>query len=237
MDTNITISAFMENGCVVIVFPERLKHNEVKTFTDLIDNNITRGNFKFIIDAKVLEEIDPYGISALLKKTRDIRGSGGKLKIKNIKGQPLRIIMETGMDSVLNIEPSEELEQYRTPADYKAEFKTYILHEKLNAISIIHLAGTLYSPLGSQKLSDEMNKKIATNSKILLNFEKLKYLDSQTVNEILSVNHKLKNMNGQIAICNPGDIIMDMLEILNIATVIPVYGSISEGLQKLKRQD
>ncbi len=225
------MNVFLENDIVKITLGEVLQSDEGKELIELVEDNTKKGYFKFVADCKNLRSIGSLGLSAFLRKTRDLTSVGGYLKIINLEKQPLSVIEMTGLNRVLNIVKSKENKDILST---KSELEFSIKHENLNNIDIIHLVGTSYSNKTIEKISDELGNVIHNKCKIILDLEHLKYMDSQTINQILNVNYKVNRQDGSMAICNTKGIIAEMLEMLNIGSVIPIYRSTIECLEKMK---
>lgn len=223
------MNAFVENDRVVVILPENMEREKGKEFEDLFSQCAEKGNFRFVVDAKRLSYIGSFGLSMLLRKTRDLDAVGGEVKIRNLGGQPLKIVVETGMANILHLENAEGAASPEQTKSTRAQFESAIR----NHVAVLRIEGSLYFPQGTTRLAEEIKKAAATAPNILLDFGKLGYLDSQTVNELLSLNQLIRSREGKMVIVGVSGIVKETLEMLNIEYVIPILETEETGLREI----
>ncbi len=222
---------FVQDGWVVVALPETLDRHNSPELSNLIQKQIETGKTRFVADAAKLNYIDSFGISVLLRESKRIQASGGELKIRNLKGQPLDLVWLTGTDTFLVLEAAQPVPGQK-PLEVRpssGEFRITRENET-NAVAVV-LYGTICFPTASTSLHQEFESLLSPGQKVVLDFAQLLYLDSATMSEILSFNHKLKQVGGSLRICNPNSIVKDILDAQNLNVIIPVHASRFKALE------
>ncbi|OQY29461.1 MAG: hypothetical protein B6244_03545 [Candidatus Cloacimonetes bacterium 4572_55] len=70
----------------------------------------------------------------------------------------------------------------------------------------------------------------------VLNFQKLEYVNSTALREILKIHHELKKKNGFVSFLSVNDNISDVISLVGISEVIPVYDSNQAFLNAIQKQ-
>lgn len=219
------MDAFIKDGVAIVTLPERLDQETGHALADMLEKSVSAGQLQFLLDARGLKYIGSFGISVLLRKTRDIQSAGGDLRIRNLVDQPASVVRDTGMDAVLSVEmESEELEpQQARPGE--------IAEKEAGDALILSLKGAWYFPEGTRRLRQALQSLPDDCRKLVLDFTELKYLDSQCVNEVLNVNYRIRRNNGQTRICKANPIVAEMLDTVNISSVIQVFDTLEQALE------
>ncbi len=85
-------------------------------------------------------------------------------------------------------------------------------------------------------LLDEIEEGVAKNqTKILLDLDDLKYLNSSGLNIIINILTKARKAGGDVAICNVNKKITELLVITKLSSVFNVCNSVEEGVAVLNK--
>ena len=99
-----------------------------------------------------------------------------------------------------------------------------------NEVKILAFEGKLdtgTSPDAQQQLTRLIE---AGGNRFLVNFEKLDYISSSGLRVLLTTAKQLKGVDGELRICNPNEVVMEVFEISGFTTIFKVFGSESEAL-------
>ena len=224
--------SFMQDGCLVLALPESLDRHNASRLTELIEDNLAKGNLRYIADAAKLNYIDSFGTSVLLRESKRMQTTGGEMRVRNLTGQPLDLVRLTGTDGFLTIETagnSSDKMNVRSPG---GDFK--VLRTTEESVELVGLSGTLCFPVATKTLQKEFEALLTQGRRVLLDFAHLNYLDSVSVSDLLSFNHKLRRLGGALRICCPNRIVKDILEAQNLRVIIPIHATRSAGLADWK---
>ena len=100
---------------------------------------------------------------------------------------------------------------------------------KKNKFHVIDIAGKI------NRLKDSVNLKTFIRElkekniiHIALNLSEVTYLDSGAVNALVSSHNMLSKMNGKLVLINPNDYVGNLLEVLGLNKIVPIYSSEEE---------
>ncbi len=95
---------------------------------------------------------------------------------------------------------------------------------KTNDVAIVDLSGKILIGDGIDILRDEINALIeAKETKILLNFAKVPYLDSTGLGEVVRSYTSVKKSGGSIKIINLTQKVEDLLSVTKLITVFETF--------------
>lgn len=110
------------------------------------------------------------------------------------------------------------------------EYKT----AKQQNVQVFHLGGELIDKNQAQELLTEVDKLIAGGeNKILLNLEKLSYMNSSGLNVLLNILTKTRKASGETAICSVNKKITELLVMTKLDSIFNVKDSEIEALETL----
>lgn len=224
--------SFKQDGYIVLALPESLDRHNAAPLTELIEGNLAKGNLRYIADAAKLTYIDSFGISVLLRESKRVQASGGEMRIRNLTGQPLDLVWLTGTDGFLVLEGSPDSSDKMANRSVGSDFK--VLRSVDSSVEILAFQGTMCFPIATKVLQKEFEALLTQSHKVLLDFSNLNYLDSVSMSELLSFNHKLRRLGGTLRICCPNNIVKDILDAQNLRVIIPIQGTREEALRDLK---
>jgi anti-anti-sigma factor len=69
---------------------------------------------------------------------------------------------------------------------------------------------------------------------IALNLSKVTYLDSGALNVFIYSNDALKKKGGQLALIEPSEYVMDVLEVVGLTKVVKIYPSLEDFNRAIK---
>lgn len=104
-------------------------------------------------------------------------------------------------------------------------------------ISSVHIQGEidLYS---SSALRTEFTRLIDQGyTRLILDAEKLEYMDSSGVGVLIHLLQKLKARNGRLAVCRLNGSPLRVLEMSNIISLLDVYSNMKEAITALKQKE
>ena len=98
-------------------------------------------------------------------------------------------------------------------------------------ITVIDLKGKVTIGAGDVELRDTVADLLdAGKLKLVLNMEKLKYMDSSGVGELVSSFTTVSNREGQLKLSNLSSKILDLLQITQLLQVFDVHTSVEEAI-------
>jgi anti-sigma B factor antagonist len=109
-------------------------------------------------------------------------------------------------------------------------------HHKLeDQIAIFTLEGNLLKEDERENIKQDLEQYLAQNvSRFLIDLTNLKHINSTGLGIFITLYTKVRNMDGELVICNPSDNIYNLLKITKLHTVFTFADSVQEGLEKLK---
>jgi anti-anti-sigma factor len=100
---------------------------------------------------------------------------------------------------------------------------------------IIHLNGQLDTAALEQKkiVFDDLLVKYPQNLLLLLDFEKLEYINSRGIGFLAECNEKLLQGNGKIVIAKPTPNVLDILKVVGMENFIRIFESLEDAKREL----
>lgn len=91
-------------------------------------------------------------------------------------------------------------------------------------LTVLDLEGNIIMGGGSAKLRDEIRKLVGEEkTEILLNLEKVKYIDSSGTGELLSAVGLVNEAGGHLKLANLSDKVREVLTLSSILPILEVY--------------
>ncbi|MBA3901140.1 MAG: STAS domain-containing protein [Bacteroidetes bacterium] len=114
------------------------------------------------------------------------------------------------------------------------DFNFYFTHED-NSIMEVALEGELMEKHQAQNLLNELEIRInPSNNKIILNLQKLKYLNSSGLNVLINILTKCRNAGGEVVVCCLSEKVNQLFLITKLNSVFKVSNSSKEALEYFK---
>lgn len=102
---------------------------------------------------------------------------------------------------------------------------------EVDGIPVVALDGRIVFGEDSHLLHDKLKGMIASGKrKIVLNVDKVRYVDSAGLGELLASHLSAQNHGGSLRLCNLGSKLRDVLKITRLLTVFNVYDSEAEAV-------
>ena len=102
---------------------------------------------------------------------------------------------------------------------------------KLGKVSVVDISGKITIGEGDVQLRDKVNELLdAGESRILLNLEKVKYMDSAGIGELVACYKRAKEKDGTVKLLNPSGKVYDLLQLTKLEEVFDTYRDEGEAL-------
>lgn len=185
-----------------------------------------------IIDFGKTDLIDSSGMSFLISLAKEFRTANAQLILKNINDDTFEMFERTGLDRVFTIERNGGLKKADLDLFENAgsDVRLKIRKESIGDIGIFIMSDVLIHPAGSRFFKQQLLLFLAQHKKILLDFKDLTFVDSLSINAILSMNNLMKSTGGSLCICSPNYIVKDLLTTLSIDSIIPLLDKREDAL-------
>lgn len=83
-------------------------------------------------------------------------------------------------------------------------------------------------------VSAELQKLVSDNCRIILDLRKVRYLYSDALGKLVSLNGKVKNHTGKLGLCNLSDDAYEVIATTGLTRVFSIYDSRTEALEGLQ---
>lgn len=98
-------------------------------------------------------------------------------------------------------------------------------------VSVVDLTGKITIGEGDVLLRDKVNELLDKGrSKIVLNLEKVKYMDSAGIGELVACYKRAKERQGTVKLLNPSGKVYDLLQLTKLEEVFDTYRDEKEAL-------
>ncbi|MBN1756699.1 MAG: STAS domain-containing protein [Chitinispirillaceae bacterium] len=226
-------------GTFTLAIPRHCTGTEVKTVAAEIARLYGQAvPAMLVLDFSVTELIDSNGIGTLVSVAKEAHARQVPLRLRNLNETLTQLFNQTGLDRIFTIERGEKIitatVNFFEPA---YDVKLQITPEPVGEVEIFHLSGVMSHPVGSSIFKQRLLLSLSRSKKVLLDLEELSFIDSLSISALLRMNNLLTTTGGSMGICGAAFIVSDLLETLNIGTIIPLYSSREEALSSLVSQD
>lgn len=221
-----------ENNQKTISLPITLiATREIEALKAQFENDMADGHTQFIIDASNLGFINYSALGLLVGMLKKAKEKGGDLWIRNLHGWPLHLFEESGLKSVFTLELKKDIFQAREELMAGLDIpETKLEYETIDDIGVFHLSGEIRNTDAMKRLKQEILIILLEKRKFILDFEKLLFMPSLAIDEIIRIHRMLKISGAQMRFCNPNGIVKELLTDLNLNVIIPIYPSLNEAL-------
>ena len=181
---------------------------------------------ELVLDFTETELVDSSGVGILVSLAKETNIRHIRLMLKNLNDNLFQLFSDTGLDRIFTIERREvvihaEVDFFEPAIDIKLN----IDKEFIRNIAIFHMSGVMNHPIGSGFFKQQFLLSLTQYKKIILDMDELDFIDSLSLSSILSMTNLLSGTGGSMLICRPNYIVLDLLETLNIKSIIPIYPS------------
>jgi anti-sigma B factor antagonist len=102
---------------------------------------------------------------------------------------------------------------------------------KLGKVSVLDITGKITIGEGDVLLREKVNELLeAGENRILLNLEKVKYMDSAGIGELVACYKRAKEKAGTVKLLNPSGKVYDLLQLTKLEEVFDTYRDEGEAL-------
>ncbi|GJL67371.1 MAG: STAS domain-containing protein [Nitrospirales bacterium] len=105
-----------------------------------------------------------------------------------------------------------------------------VTQEKIEKAVVIHLAGRF--DFGAKKtFKDSLDEAMKEGSPIVLDFGQVSFVDSSALGLLVIAHQTLKSRKIPFSLVNPQTYVRQVLDLANVAKMIPIYQTIDEITQ------
>ncbi len=102
---------------------------------------------------------------------------------------------------------------------------------KLGRVAVVDIAGKITIGEGDVLLRQKVQELLdAGESRILLNLEKVKYMDSAGIGELVACYKRAKEKEGTVKLLNPSGKVYDLLQLTKLEEVFDTFRDEGEAL-------
>lgn len=102
---------------------------------------------------------------------------------------------------------------------------------KLGKVSVLDITGKITIGEGDVLLREKVNELLESGeNRILLNLEKVKYMDSAGIGELVACYKRAKEKAGTVKLLNPSGKVYDLLQLTKLEEVFDTYRDEGEAL-------
>ena len=102
---------------------------------------------------------------------------------------------------------------------------------KLGKVSVLDISGRITIGEGDVMLREKVNELLeAGENRILLNLEKVKYMDSAGIGELVACYKRAKEKGGTVKLLNPSGKVYDLLQLTKLEEVFETFEDEKEAL-------
>jgi len=102
---------------------------------------------------------------------------------------------------------------------------------KLGRVAVVDIVGKITIGEGDVVLREKVHELLdAGENRILLNLEKVKYMDSAGIGELVACYKRAKEKDGTVKLLNPSGKVYDLLQLTKLEEVFDTYRDEGEAL-------
>lgn len=102
---------------------------------------------------------------------------------------------------------------------------------KLGKVAVLDIVGKITIGEGDVMLRDKVNELLESGeTRIVLNLEKVKYMDSAGIGELVACYKRAKEKEGTVKLLNPSGKVYDLLQLTKLEEVFETYRDEGEAL-------
>ena len=102
---------------------------------------------------------------------------------------------------------------------------------QIGHVNVVDLSGKITIGEGDVVLREEVTKLLEDGSKaVLLNLERVSYMDSAGIGELVACYKRAKEKNGVVKLLNPSGKVYDLLQLTKLEEVFETYRDEKEAL-------
>jgi anti-sigma B factor antagonist len=102
---------------------------------------------------------------------------------------------------------------------------------EIGHVTVVDLSGKITIGEGDVVLREKVNDLLdADHKSVLLNLEKVSYMDSAGIGELVACYKRAKEKEGTVKLLNPSGKVYDLLQLTKLAEVFEIYRDEKEAL-------
>jgi anti-anti-sigma factor len=184
-----------------------------------------------IVDFSLTVLIDSTAIGILLRSLKDLQRKSKRLILRNLQSGPLNIFKEASLNSLFDIEGDGFEDQSKI--SHRVTPHLSIQSKRFAQYAVLYLAGSLSGPESMNFLREQVLLQMAEVKNIVLEIEKVIFVDSMAIAELLTIHSLLTDTGAGLYICNANQHVKDLFEMLNISRMISICENTAAAVAKI----
>ena len=112
-----------------------------------------------------------------------------------------------------------------------------IFAHEFEGITVLEIEGNIIGPPASSVLSTRLNDLVkAGKNKIILDLEKVDWINSSGIGIIIKALHMIRKNNGDLKLARPLYKVKNILQITNFIRIIDIFDSIDNAITQFKQE-
>ena len=115
--------------------------------------------------------------------------------------------------------------------------RTLTMHERMGDIGIVRFeTAQVLEEMNVQQLGDELRELVEKHYlvKLIINFERVKFLSSAVLGKLISLNKRVANEKGRLALCNINDDVRQVFKITRLDKIIPIFETEGQAVSRMQ---
>jgi anti-anti-sigma factor len=231
-----SISGSNENNMRIIVLPSALTATTggIEAVKMQFEGDLAEGHLQFIADATELGFMDYPALGLFIIMLVKVKEKGGEFWIKNLHGWSLGMFEENSLRTVFSLELGKDIrpaiDELLVGTDIPG---VKIMYKPIDDVGVFSFSGKITNIDAMKRLKQELLMVLLEKKKFILDFKHLLFLPSFAIDAIIRIYRLLKISGAEISICNPNEIVKELLTSLDLHAVIPLYPSLDGAVAKL----
>ena len=115
--------------------------------------------------------------------------------------------------------------------------RTLTMHERMGDIGIVRFeTAQVLEEMNVQQLGDELRELVEKHYlvKLIINFERVKFLSSAVLGKLISLNKRVVNEKGRLGLCNINDDVRQVFKITRLDKIIPIFETEGQAVSRMQ---
>ena len=115
--------------------------------------------------------------------------------------------------------------------------RTLTMHERMGDIGIVRFeTAQVLEEMNVQQLGDELRELVEKHYlvKLIINFERVKFLSSAVLGKLISLNKRVANEKGRLGLCNINDDVRQVFKITRLDKIIPIFETEGQAVSRMQ---
>ncbi|OGS34828.1 MAG: hypothetical protein A2293_15650 [Elusimicrobia bacterium RIFOXYB2_FULL_49_7] len=181
----------------------------------------------FRIDLNATPVVNSLTLGAMVRLHNRFKQKNRRLLLCNANDAIKSILETTGLSQILLIEDGHIFNTSGAGVNISLtlDFEIY------RNFGIFKFGGSMLSPRDSEFFFNTAQKILIDGYRMLLDMTDLVYIDSMGIQAILRLYKTMKEYSGEIRICNAGIILTELLERIQLTSLIKTFNSADEAIK------